>query len=79
MGSRREETIVTTESIRRDGGPDEDPRELVPEEERADEAETPRELLPDEDRALDDDETETERLVPDEERRVHDEPDPEGV
>ncbi len=67
---------MTTESVRHDGGTDEDPRELVPEEERVDEAETPRELLPDEDRALDDDETETERLVPDEERRVHEEPDP---
>lgn len=59
------------------GEPDADMRELVPEEERADEAETAREVLPDEERALDEDETQVERLVPDEERRVHEDPAPE--
>lgn len=70
---------MSTESTRPGPAPDEDLDELVPEEERAVEAETPRELLPDEDRAVDDDaETETERLLPDDERPVHEDDLPEG-
>lgn len=47
------------------------PRELVPDEDRADEAEMPRDVLPDDQRDVEDDvEQESERLLPDDERPV---------
>lgn len=52
------------------------PRELVPDEDRADELEAPRDVLPDDQRDVDDDvEPESERLLPDDERPVPGGPD----
>lgn len=48
-----------------------EPRELVPDDDRVDEAEAPREVLPDAERGVDDQvELESERLLPDDERPV---------
>lgn len=48
-----------------------EPRELVPDDDRADEQEAPWEVLPDEDRGVDDlTESEADRLLPDPERPV---------
>lgn len=48
-----------------------DPRELVPDDDRADELATPHEVLPDDERDVDDTaEPEAERLLPDEQRPV---------
>jgi hypothetical protein len=48
-----------------------EPRELVPDDDRADEVEAPREVLPDDERGVEDsEEQESERLLPDDERPV---------
>lgn len=48
-----------------------EPRELVPDDDRADELEVPREVLPDDERGVDETaEQESDRLLPDEERPV---------
>lgn len=60
-----------TGSPQQDGYDVVDPRELVPEDDRADELEAPHEVLPDDERDVDDAvESEDERLLPDEERPV---------